>query len=43
MKKLNTKYADLMHQAQKASGIKNSRTISKLAKLKAKFDIHEIM
>ena len=43
MKKLNTKYADLMRQAQKASGIKNSRIISKLAKLKAKFDINEIM
>ena len=39
MKKLNKKYADLMHQAQQATGRKEAvGLIHKAAKLKNKFD-----
>ena len=44
MKKLNKKYADLMHQAQQATGRKEAvRLIHKAAKLKNKFDQYERM
>ena len=44
MKKLNTKYADLMRQAQKAIGRKEAvGLLHKAAKLKAKFDSYEMM
>ena len=44
MKKLNKKYADLMRQAQQATGRKEAvGLIHKAAKLKNKFDQHEMM
>ena len=44
MKKLNKKYADLMRQAQQATGRKEAvRLIHKAAKLKIKFDSYEMM
>ena len=44
MKKLNKKYAELMRQAQKATGRKEAvGLIHKAAKLKNKFDRHERM
>ena len=44
MKKLNKKYADLMRQAQQATGRKEAvRLIHKAAKLKNKFDQYEMM
>ena len=44
MKKLNKKYADLMRQAQQATGRKEAvGLINKSAKLKNKFDQHEMM
>jgi len=44
MKKLNKKYADLMHQAQQATGRKEAvGLIHKAAKLKTKFDSYEMM
>ena len=44
MKKLNKKYAELMHQAQQATGRKGAvRLIHKAAKLKNKFDSYEMM
>ena len=44
MKKLNTKYAELMRQAQQATGRKEAvGLIHKAAKLKTKFDSYEMM
>ena len=44
MKKQNKKYADLMRQAQQATGRKEAgRLIHKAAKLKNKFDQYEMM
>ncbi len=44
MKKLNKKYADLMRQAQQATGRKEAvELIHKAAKLKNKFDQYEMM
>jgi len=44
MKKLNKKYADLMHKAQQATGRKEAvGLIHKAAKLKTKFDKYEMM
>ena len=44
MKKLNTKYAELMRQAQQANGRKEVvGLIHKAAKLKTKFDSYEMM
>ena len=44
MKKLNKKYADLMRQAQQATGRKEAfGLIHKAAKLKNKFDQYEMM
>ena len=44
MKKLNKKYADLMHKAQQATGRKEAvGLIHKAAKLKSKFDQYEMM
>ena len=44
MKKLNKKYADLMRQAQQATGRKEAvGLIHKAAKLMNKFDQNEIM
>ena len=44
MKKLNKKYADLMRQAQQATGRKEAvGPLHKAAKLKAKFDSNEMM
>ena len=44
MKKLNKKYADLMRQAQQATGRKEAvGLLHKAAKLKAKFDSNELM
>ena len=44
MKKLYKKYADLMRQAQQATGRKESvALIHKAAKLKTKFDNYETM
>ena len=44
MKKLNKKYADLMRQAQQATGRKEAvRLIHKAAKLKNKFDQYEMI
>ena len=44
MKKLNKKYADLMRQAQQATGRKEAVVlIHKAAKLKNKFDQYEMM
>jgi hypothetical protein len=44
MKKLNKKYADLMRQAQQATGRKEAvGLIHKAAKLKTKFDQYEMM
>ena len=42
MKKLNKKYAELMHQAQQATGRKEAvGLLHKAAKLKTKFDSNE--
>ena len=44
MKKLNKKYANLMRQAQQATGRKEAvGLLHKAAKLKAKFDSNEMM
>ena len=44
MKKLHKKYAELMRQAQKATGRKEAvGLIHKAAKLKTKFDSYEMM
>ena len=44
MKKLNNKYADLIRQAQKATGRKEAvGIIYKAVKLKTKFDRYEMM
>ena len=44
MKKLNTKYAELMRLAQQATGRKEAvGLIHKAAKLKTKFDSYEMM
>ena len=44
MKKLNKKYAELLHQASIATGRKEAvRLIHKAAKLKTKFDNYEMM
>ena len=44
MKKLNTKYAELMSLAQQANGRKEAvGLIHKAAKLKTKFDSYEMM
>ena len=44
MKKLNKKYADLMHKAQQATGRKEAVGLIHLAaKLKSKFDQYEMM
>ena len=44
MKKLNKKYADLMRQAQQATGRKEAvGLIHKATKLKNKFDKHEMI
>ena len=44
MKKLNKKYADLMHKAQQATGRKEAvGLIHKAAKLKTKLDQYEMM
>ena len=44
MKKLNIKYAELMRQAQQATGRKEAvGLIHKAAKLKTKFDSYEMM
>ena len=44
MKKLNKKYADLMRQAQQATGRKEAvGLIHEAAKLKTKFDQYEMM
>ncbi len=44
MKKLNKKYAELMRQVQQATGRKEAvGLIHKAAKLKTKFDSHEMM
>ena len=44
MKKLNKKYADLMRQAQQATGRKEAvGLIHKASKLKNKFDQHEMI
>jgi len=44
MKKLNKKYADLMRQAQQATGRKEAvGLIHKAAKLKNKFDQYEMI
>ena len=44
MKKLNKKYADLMRQAEQATGRKEAvGLIHKAAKLKSKFDQYEKM
>jgi len=44
MKKLNKKYADLICQAQQATGRKEAvGLLHKAAKLKAKFDSNEMM
>ena len=44
MKKLNTKYVELMRQAQQATGRKEAvGLIHKAAKLKTKFDSYEMM
>ena len=44
MKKLNKKYAELMHQAQQATGRKEAvGLIHKAAKLKTKFENYELM
>ena len=43
-KKIEKKYADLMHQAQQATGRKEAvGIIHKAAKLKNKFDSYEMM
>ena len=43
-KKIKKKYADLMHQVQKATGRKEAvGLIHKAAKLKTKFDNYEMM
>ncbi len=43
-KKIVKKYAELMHQAQEATGIKEAfRLLHKSAKLKNKFDSYEII
>ena len=44
MKKLNKKYAELMHQAQQATGRKEAvGLIHKAAKLKPKLENYEMM
>ena len=44
MKKLNKKYAELLRQAQQATGRKEAvGLIHKAAKLKTKFDSYEMM
>tara|TARA_B100000900_G_C19965036_1_gene467395 strand:- start:177 stop:311 length:135 start_codon:yes stop_codon:yes gene_type:complete len=44
MEKLNKKYAELISQAQQASGRKEAvRLIHKAAKLKTKFDRYEMI
>jgi len=44
MKKLNKRYAELMHQAQQATGRKEAvGLIHKAAKLKTKFENYEMM
>ena len=44
MKKLNTKYAELMRLSQQANGRKEAfGLIHKAAKLKTKFDSYEMM
>jgi uncharacterized protein YecT (DUF1311 family) len=43
MKKLNKKYAELMHQAQQATGRKEAvGLLNKAAKLKTKFDSYKM-
>ena len=44
MKKISTKYADLIRQAQQATGRKEAvGLLHKAAKIKAKFDSYEMM